>query len=103
MTTYAISLETASFEAYSAIKKLDKSYVGTENYLGVAYFWDHEIKHWMRDATIAKRKKIHELLLKAGESPVEDVKFPESNYFETNDKLRAIVEKVLKIKVVFSS
>ncbi len=99
MTAYAISLETASFEAYSAIRKLDESYIGTENYLGLAYFWDHEIKHWMRDATIAKRKKIHELLLKAGESPVEDFEFPESNYFETNDKFRAIVEKVLKTKV----
>jgi len=99
MTTYAINLETASFEAYSAINKLDKSFVGTENYLGLAYFWDHEIKHYMRDATIAKRKKIHELLLKAEEKPVKDVEFPESKYFETNDKFIEIVEKVLKVKV----
>ena len=53
----------------------------------------------MRDATIAKRKKIHELLLKAEEKPVKDVEFPESKYFETNDKFIEIVEKVLKVKV----
>ena len=51
----------------------------------------------MRDASTAKRKKIHELLLKAGEKPVDDPEFPDSRYFETNETFRKIMKKVLKI------
>ena len=95
--TYAINMNTASPTARQALYALDKTYVGTEDYLGLAYYWDHEVKHWMRDASTAKRKKIHELLLKAGEAPVKDVEFPDSRYFETNETFRKIMEKVLKI------
>ena len=38
-------------DQFEAIQKLDKSYVGTSNYMGLAYFWDHEVKHCLRDAT----------------------------------------------------
>jgi len=90
-------MNTASWKATQDLYALDRTYVGTEHYLGLAYYWDHEVKHWMRDASIAKRKKIHELLLKAGETLVEDAEFPESRYFETNETFRKIMEKVLKI------
>ena len=95
--TYAINMNTASPTATQALYALDKTYVGTENYLGLAYYWDHEVKYWMRDTSTAKRKKIHELLLKAGEKPVNDPEFPNSRYFETNETLREIMKKVLKI------
>jgi len=95
--TYAINMNTASWKATQDLYALDRTYVGTEHYLGLAYYWDHEVKHWMRDASIAKRKKIHELLLKAGETLVEDAEFPESRYFETNETFRKIMKKVLKI------
>ena len=53
MTTYAINLETATFEAFCAIKEVDEKFIGTVNYLGVAFFWYPEFKHWLRDCTIA--------------------------------------------------
>lgn len=95
--TYAINMNTVSWKATQDLYALDRTYVGTEDYLGLAYYWDHEVKHWMRDASTAKRKKIHELLLKAGEKPVDDPEFPDSRYFETNETFRKIMEKVLKI------
>lgn len=95
--TYAINMNTASPTATRDLYALDRTYVGTENYLGLAYYWDHEVKYWMRDTSTAKRKKIHELLLKAGEKPVDDPEFPNSRYFETNETLREIMKKVLKI------
>jgi len=95
--TDVITMNTASWKATQDLYALDRTYVGTEHYLGLAYYWDHEVKHWMRDASTAKRKKIHELLLKAGETLVEDAEFPESRYFETNETFRKIMEKVLKI------
>tara|TARA_R100001510_G_C7556980_1_gene138501 strand:- start:88 stop:372 length:285 start_codon:yes stop_codon:yes gene_type:complete len=93
--TYAINMNTVSPTATQALYALDRTYVGTEDYLGLAYYWDHEVKHWMRDASTAKRKKIHELLLKAGEKPV--IESPNSRYFETNETFRKIMKKVLKI------
>ena len=31
-----------TFEAYEGILKLDKTFVGTDSYLGVEYFWAYE-------------------------------------------------------------
>ena len=64
MSTYSINLETASWNATEAIRQLDKSFVGTPDYMGVAYFWSHEFKHWLRDCTVAERKRVHLLWLK---------------------------------------
>mgnify|MGYP003129418740 CR=1 FL=1 len=95
MSNYSINLETTSYAAWDGIWKLDKSLVGTKNYMGLAFFWDHEIKYWLRDATIAKRKRIHNLILDSGEEPIEESGI---KYFQTNDAVRSIVEKVLKIQ-----
>jgi hypothetical protein len=64
MSTYSINLETASWGATQAIYRLDQSFVGTSDYMGVAYFWPHEFKHWLRACTVAERKKVHQLWLK---------------------------------------
>ena len=78
MSTYSINLDTATWNATDAIRQLDKSFVGTPDYMGVAYFWSHEFKHWLRDCTVAERKRVHQLWLKnnlsfeAGIDPVID-------------------------------
>jgi len=95
MSNYSINLETTSHAAWDGIWKLDKSFVGSKNYIGLAFFWDHQIKYWLRDATPAKRRKIHNLILDAGEIPVKEEGM---TYFRTNDVVRSIVEKVLKIE-----
>ena len=64
--SYAINLNTASWTATKAIMDLDQSFVGTLDYLGVAYFWSHEFKHILRKTTISQRKKIHNQWVKKG-------------------------------------
>lgn len=56
-----MNLGEISWEAMINIHRLDKKYIGTKDYMGVAYFWGHEYKHTMRDLTYAKRRKIHNL------------------------------------------
>lgn len=63
--SYSINLNTATHEATQAIIKLDASFVGTENYMGVAYFWEYEYRYPMRDASVATCKAVHAKMLKA--------------------------------------
>lgn len=55
-----------TFEAFEGIFKLDKTFVGTGNYLGLAYFWAYEYRHYLRDCTMAKRRKVHKKWLQSG-------------------------------------
>jgi len=59
-----INTNNITTKAFTDIYELDKQYVGTENYLGIAFFWNHEYRHYMRDISSAKRKKVHSLFLK---------------------------------------
>jgi hypothetical protein len=61
-----LNLESLTLEASQALCDLDRTFIGTENYMGIAYFWAYEYRFPMRDVTIAMRKKIHGKLLKAG-------------------------------------
>ena len=54
-----------TFEAFEGIFKLDKTFVGTSNYLGLAYFWAYEYRHYLRDCTMAKRRKVHKKFMQA--------------------------------------
>lgn len=62
--SYHINLNKITIEAYKQLNKLDETFIGTPNYLGIAYFWDLEYKHYLRDVTIQTRVKIHNELLK---------------------------------------
>ena len=62
---YVINLETASHKAYCTISDIDRGFLGTKDYLGLAWFHAHEYRHYMRDITLAKRKRIHNALIKA--------------------------------------
>jgi hypothetical protein len=61
-----INTNNITLKSFSDIYELDKTYVGTENYLGVAFFWNHEYRHYLRDVTNAKRKKVHNIFLAEG-------------------------------------
>ncbi|NNE32499.1 MAG: hypothetical protein HKN40_09030 [Winogradskyella sp.] len=61
-----INLNAISYGASSEIRKLDKKFVGTEDYMGVAFFWSHEYKHTLRDVSITQRRTIHHKALKLG-------------------------------------
>ena len=78
-------------QQFEAIQKLDQSFVGTKNYMGLAYFWDHEIKHWLRDATPYQRVKAHKLFM------ANNIPFNEKDrYFISNKLAEKIVIKVCK-------
>lgn len=66
MSNYSINLNSISWGASGEIYKLDKSFIGTEDYIGIAYFWTHEYKHYLRDATISQRRRIHNKALTLG-------------------------------------
>lgn len=66
--------EHISGNASNKLKALDESFVGTPDYMGIAFFWGQEYKHSLRAASPLKRKAVHDAFLKAhlpldGESP----------------------------------
>ena len=78
-------------DQYNAIEKIDKSFVGTKHYMGLAYFWDHEVKHWLRDATEYQRVKVHKLFI-ANKVPFNK----KQRYFISNKLAEKICMKVCK-------
>lgn len=54
-----MNLDKLTFEAYQKIYELDEKFIGTENYMGIAYFWHYAFRHYLRDATTEQRKKVH--------------------------------------------
>ena len=67
-----INLETVSYKAFAAISDIDKNFIGTADYVGVAWFWNYEYRHYLRDASTAKRRKVHNAFVSPG-LPVDGV------------------------------
>ena len=44
-----MNLGEITMKAMIELYKVDEKFVGTKDYMGVAYFWGHEYKHTMRD------------------------------------------------------
>ena len=88
MSNYSINIEALTFDATMELLNLDKSFVGTPNYMGLAYFWGHEYKHTLRDISIAKRRKIHNVGLKK-----------EIDFIKPNKKAWYLIAEVLGTKV----
>ena len=61
-----LNTETLTWEASLKLLNLDKTLVRTPDYMGIAYFWHHDFRFHLRDASYAKRRKIHSLWLKHG-------------------------------------
>jgi len=61
-----VNLSSLSDDAFKTLYNLDKSWIGSTNYMGVAYFWNWEYRHFLRDTTTPKRRRVHKKLLKAG-------------------------------------
>ena len=58
-----INLNTISNAAFSKMYELDNQFVGTENYMGLAYYWNYEYRHYLRDAKPYIRMKVHNSFL----------------------------------------
>jgi hypothetical protein len=72
MAYWKINLSKVTLNALKKLDELDKTFIGTPDYFGMAYFWDLEYKHYLRDINMQTRVRIHNELLKAGLS-VEEV------------------------------
>ena len=64
--TDILNLEALTFDAYLKLQRLDKTLVGTPDYIGLAYFWHHDFRFHLRDASYSKRRRIHNQWLKEG-------------------------------------
>jgi hypothetical protein len=62
-SSYSLPLTLRAFEA---VLTLDEKLVGTPDYMGVAYWWSHEYKWSLREATHKQRKRAHDAILAAG-------------------------------------
>ena len=67
-SNYGLQLTTGHKEndrgSFGLVLDLDGTLIGTENYMGMAYFWEHDVKHIMRDVTPKVRKIIHDTALR---------------------------------------
>jgi len=57
---------TLTPKALLLLSKIDESLIGTDDYMGIAWFWNYEYRHVLRNLTFKKRRKCHNALLKAG-------------------------------------
>jgi hypothetical protein len=60
------NINSLTLKAFSDIYELDKKYIGTADYIGLAYFWNYQYRHYLRDTSNSKRKKVHNAFLKEG-------------------------------------
>ena len=64
--TYSINLDVLPWPATDALIRHDQTQVGTLGYLGVAYFWAHDYKHYLRPMSVAGKRWVHTKLIKEG-------------------------------------
>jgi hypothetical protein len=61
-----IHIGAVHIDAFVQLLMHDEKMLGTPGYLGMAYFWNHEYKHTLREVSYATRRRIHHALLAAG-------------------------------------
>jgi len=61
-----MNLETISMTALIGINNLDKTFIGTEDYMGRAYFWNYKYRHYLRDTSDYRRRLVHKHFINAG-------------------------------------
>ena len=73
MKSFKIEIYT-SYDGVGELMKLDKTFVGTDKYMGLAYFWNYAYRHWLRSCSVYQRVRVHYAFRAAnlaldGESP----------------------------------
>jgi hypothetical protein len=56
-------------DGVSKLHRLDDSFIGTPDYMGIAYFWAYDYRHYLRDSSPYRRRLVHKHLILAGLSP----------------------------------
>ncbi len=56
-----------SVKGWGRLMKLDRSFLGKpDDYMGIAYFWSHEYKHYLRDVSEHRRRLVHAAFVREG-------------------------------------
>lgn len=55
-----------SVRMHIMLQRIDDAMIGTPDYMGIAYWWNYEYRHYLRPATPAERKKAHDKLILEG-------------------------------------
>jgi hypothetical protein len=53
-------------EQYTRLLAVDEEWLGSEHYMGLAWFWNYEYRFHLRDASALKRVEVHDTLLATG-------------------------------------
>jgi hypothetical protein len=53
-------------QAFAYLNALDKTFIGTNSYMGFTYFWGQAYKHTLRSASNTQRQRVHNAMVKAG-------------------------------------
>ena len=59
---FKVSVNT-TYNAFKEIYQIDKKFIGTYDYMGIAYFWSLDYKHTMRDLSEVDRRRVHNMWL----------------------------------------
>jgi len=65
-----INVNTLKPDAFDALRIADEGLIGTPAYMGIAWFWNNDYKHYLRGdikaISYATRRKVHNAWLRAG-------------------------------------
>lgn len=65
-----LNINALTNDAIDGLHALDKTFIGTKNYMGIAWFWNNEYKHYLRgdvkEITYLTRRRVHNAMLRAG-------------------------------------
>lgn len=59
-----MNINHISIKGLTKLINLDKSFINTPDYLGLAYFWNYEYRHYLRDVNEQTRRKVHQSFIK---------------------------------------
>ena len=82
-----INLNTIPQGAFMFLLQSDQNLIGTENYIGLAYYWSHEYRNYLRDASPYVRRKVHNEFIKQ-----------QLDLAGSSDKHLSIIRKYTKLK-----
>jgi hypothetical protein len=80
-----LNLNSITTNAFIKMHELDQKFIGSFDYIGLAYFWSYEYRHYLRDASIEERRLVHNNFLNHGLT-LEDA----------SEKHFTIIKKILK-------
>jgi hypothetical protein len=80
-----LNLNSITTNAFIKMYELDKKFIGSFDYIGLAFFWSYEYRHYLRDASIEERRLVHMNFLIKGLT-LEDA----------SEKHFTIIKKILK-------